>query len=346
MGFRDDVYKLRELARSGQRPRYAIGDLFKQEDIYRLGQLTHLVAQVANVQGRTDPEFVNPQLIIFAADTGVVLAHSTADWESCTSCLEEIARRQQLVNTLCENNGVALRLVDVGLKEAPQSRLGIVGESVGAGTGDYSRVPSMTEAQLDMAFSAGMRMVEQANRAGSKVVALGFVARGARLTSAIWTRVQHQIPLSETIEEVNLRGWTGGRYTIEGLETMLGSEPLPKSEYELMSRYGGFELAAAVGAILYAGAVGLVVLVDSIVGLAAYSLAVSLVPEVEDNVILAHMEANVGMERLAKMLGKAPIVRLGLYAAEGIGALSAYPILKSAIGLRSIAHAKSTDKTQ
>ena len=90
-------------------------------------------------------------------------------------------------------------------------------------------------------------------------------------------------------------------------------------------------MVGAVGAMLRAAELHMVILVDGFIMTACALAASRLYPDVKDYMIFGHSGDESGHRRLLALLGAEPLLSLGLRLGEGTGALCAYPIVDSAV---------------
>ena len=98
-----------------------------------------------------------------------------------------------------------------------------------------------------------------------------------------------------------------------------------------LSYFGGFEMVAAIGAMLRAAEQHLVILVDGFIMTACALAAIQLEPKSRDYMIFTHSGDEVGHRKMLDAMGASPLVSLGLRLGEGTGALCAFPIVDSAV---------------
>ncbi|MFP6745226.1 MAG: nicotinate-nucleotide--dimethylbenzimidazole phosphoribosyltransferase, partial [Alphaproteobacteria bacterium] len=104
-----------------------------------------------------------------------------------------------------------------------------------------------------------------------------------------------------------------------------------RDPWEALRRVGGRELAAMAGAVLAARLGRIPVLLDGYVSTAAAAPLLVADPTGLDHCLVAHLSVEPGHQRLAKRLGKAPILDLAMRLGEGTGAVLAAGILRAAI---------------
>ena len=90
-------------------------------------------------------------------------------------------------------------------------------------------------------------------------------------------------------------------------------------------------MAAAIGAMLRAAELHIILLVDGFIMTACALAATRLCPEALSYMIFGHAGDESGHRRLLGLLGAEPLLSLGLRLGEGTGALCAYPIVESSV---------------
>ena len=95
--------------------------------------------------------------------------------------------------------------------------------------------------------------------------------------------------------------------------------------------FGGFEMVAAIGAMLRAAEQHLIILVDGFIMTACAVAAIKLYPAAQDYMIFTHCGDESGHKKMLDIVGAKPLLQLGLRLGEGTGALCAFPIIDSAV---------------
>ena len=98
-----------------------------------------------------------------------------------------------------------------------------------------------------------------------------------------------------------------------------------------MAWFGGYEMVMAVGGMLKAAELGMVIIVDGFIMTSCILAASKLYPEVLEYAVFGHQGDESGHKRMLEALGADPILHLGLRLGEGSGAVCAYPIIDSAV---------------
>jgi nicotinate-nucleotide--dimethylbenzimidazole phosphoribosyltransferase len=95
--------------------------------------------------------------------------------------------------------------------------------------------------------------------------------------------------------------------------------------------FGGFEMVTAIGAMLRAAELHLIILIDGFIMTACALAACHLYPQAKDYMIFTHCGDEGGHKRMLDALNAEPLLQLGLRLGEGTGALCAFPIVDSAV---------------
>lgn len=100
---------------------------------------------------------------------------------------------------------------------------------------------------------------------------------------------------------------------------------------DIIRWFGGFEMVAAVGGMLRAAELGMIIIVDGFIMTNCVLAASQLYPEVLEYCIFGHQGDEAGHKLVLEALHARPLLNLGLRLGEGTGAICSYPIIESAI---------------
>jgi nicotinate-nucleotide--dimethylbenzimidazole phosphoribosyltransferase len=100
---------------------------------------------------------------------------------------------------------------------------------------------------------------------------------------------------------------------------------------KIIQYFGGFEMVAAIGAMLRAAERHLIILVDGFIMTACALAATRLYPAAQDYMVFAHSGDESGHQRMLDAMHAKPLLHLGLRLGEGTGALCAFPLIDSAV---------------
>ena len=299
-----------------------------------LGRLEELALQVGLIQQTLSPELRHPQNIVFAADHGIVeegvsIAPKEVTWQQV--CHFTHPHGTGGVNFLWRQHGFTLKVVDAGVDyDLPKDR-GIIDLKVGRGTRNFLHGPAMTETEIEQCLAGGASVVRQCFEEGSNVLSFGEMGIGNTSPSSIWMSCFTGIPLAECVGAGSGLDSAGIRHKYEVLSRAMANYRGDGSPRDIIRWFGGFEMVMAVGAMLQAASLRMVILVDGFIMTNCMLAASRLYPEVLDYAVFGHCGDESGHKKVLDALGAKPLLSLGLRLGEGTGAICAYPILDSAI---------------
>lgn len=303
-----------------------------------LGRLEELALQVGMIQQTLTPELRAPENILFAADHGIAC-------ERISPSPKEVTWQQTLhflrgggtgIGFLCRQHGFRLRVVDAGVDYDFPPGCGVIDRKIRCSTSSYLDGPAMSADEFEQCLEAGAGVVDDVFTGGCNVVSFGEMGITNTSSSALWMHWLTGIPLAECIGAGSGLDSEGIRHKHEVLSRACDSFSAAggggdSSPRQIMARFGGFEMAMAVGGMLRAAELGMVILVDGFIMTACMLAASRLHPAVFHYAIFAHEGDERGHRRLLQAMGARPVLSLGLRLGEGSGAVCAYPIVCSAV---------------
>lgn len=301
-----------------------------------LGRLEDLAMQICLIQQTLTPKLNNPCHLLFGGDHGI-------ENEKVSVSPREITWQQMLnfakggggVNMFCRQHGFKLYLVDVGVDYDLSNCHEIYNRKIAPGTANFIDGPAMSEEQYRQALDVGAEFVDKCHADGCNIVCVGEMGIANTSPSSVWMSLFGDIPLDECIGAGAGLDNAGIKHKSDVLNRAVNRFIYTtggKADTDTLIRYfGGFEMVSAVGAMLRAAELGLIVLVDGFIMTACALAAVRLYPEAKEYMIFGHVGDENGHRRLLDLLGAQPLLNLGLRLGEGTGALCAYPIVESAV---------------
>ena len=309
-----------------------IDDLTKPKG--SLGRLEELALQVGLIQQTLSPTLRHPQNVVFAADHGIVaegvsIAPKEVTWQQV--CHFTHPQGTGGVNFLCRQHGFTLKVVDAGVDYDLPCDRGIIDLKVGRGTRNFLHGPAMTCEEMEQCLAGGASVVRQCFEEGSNILSFGEMGIGNTSPSSIWMSYFTGIPLAECVGAGSGLDGAGIRHKYEVLSRAMAGYGGDGSPRDIIRWFGGFEMVMAVGAMLQAAELRMVILVDGFIMTSCMLAASRLYPEVLDYAVFGHCGDESGHRKLLDALGAKPLLSLGLRLGEGTGAICAYPILDSAV---------------
>ena len=301
-----------------------------------LGRLEELAMQVCLIQQTLEPSLAHPCHLLLGGDHGI-------EREGVSVSPREVTWQQMInftkggggVNMFCRQHGFKLRIVDVGVDYDLSGVEGIIDRKIARGTKNFLYEPAMSEDEFDRAIQIGSDLVDDCVAEGCRVLCIGEMGIGNTSPSSIWMSLFGDIPLKDCIGAGAGLDNDGIRHKYEVLSKALSrhqSSLSPLTSHLLPLRiFGGFEMIAAIGAMLRAAELHLIILVDGFIMTACALGAIRLYPASQDYMIFTHCGDEAGHKMMLDIVDAKPLLHLGLRLGEGTGALCAFPIIDSAV---------------
>lgn len=314
-----------------------------------LGRLEALALQLGLIQKTLSPYLLKPAMLLFAADHGITAAGVSAYPKDVTwQMVENICSGGAAISVFCAQHDLDLTVVDAGVDhefDAKQRRsLPLLDRKIGPGTADFSKQPAMTTEQCLAAIGLGIAESQVHLQAGANVLGFGEMGIGNTSSASM---------LSHLFTGIDLERCTGRGTGLSDimmahkhsvlkacLEHHLGCRPLtddsdPEAALRLLQYFGGFEIAAMVGAMLTTARHGAVILVDGFIATAAFLVAQRLAPALRGYAVFCHSSNEQGHQPVLDWLKARPLLSLDLRLGEGTGCALAIPLLQSACAIMS-----------
>ena len=241
-----------------------------------LGRLEEISIQLAGITGRVHNALNKKQLLVFAADNGVVAEGVSSAPQSVT--------KQQTINlmrgktgaaVLAKHFGCGLTVCDVGVN-ADIYESTVLNRKIAYGTQNICTGPAMTREQTLQAILTG---AEIARTVDADVIGVGEMGIGNTTTSAAVLAAL----TGASVEEVAGRGGgltDGGFATKKRVlrQALALHHPDPGDPVAVLAAVGGLDLAAMTGLFLGCAHEGLAAAVDGYISIVAALCAVRLCP--------------------------------------------------------------------
>lgn len=312
-----------------------------------LGILEELALQIGLIQQTLSPQLKHPQNIIFAADHGIVdegvsLSPKEVTWQQISNFLHGGAG----VNFLCRQHGFTLKIVDAGVDYDLPYDKGIINMKVRKSSRNYLHGPAMTKEEMKLCLERGASIVQQCHKEGSNILSFGEMGIGNTSSSSLWMSCFTGIPLEQCVGAGSGLNNEGIRHKYQVLQQALDNYQGDRSPRDIIRWFGGLEMVMAVGAMLQAAELHMIILVDGFIMTNCILAASQLYPEIMHYAIFGHCGDESGHKHLLSAMHVHPLLHLNLRLGEGTGAICAYPIVDSAVRMinemDNFAHASIT----
>ena len=300
-----------------------------------LGRLEELAMQICLIQQTLEPSLAHPCHLLLGGDHGI-------EREGVSVSPREVTWQQMInftrggggVNMFCRQHGFKLRIVDVGVDYDLSEVDGIIDRKIARGTKNFLYEPAMSEDEFDCAIQIGSDLVDDCAAEGCRILCIGEMGIGNTSPSSIWMSLFGDIPLKNCIGAGAGLNNDGIRHKYEVLSKALKNYRASihhPSTISHLKYFGGFEMIAAIGAMLRAAELHIVILVDGFIMTACALASILLYPDTQDYMIFTHCGDESGHKMMLDIIDAKPLLHLGLRLGEGTGALCAFPIIDSAV---------------
>lgn len=298
-----------------------------------LGRLEELSIQLAGITGQVHNKIERKHLLVFAADNGVVEEGVSSAPQSVTLMQTiNLTRAKTGASVLMRHIGGQITVCDVGVNADIRDKK-VLNRKIAYGTKNMRHGPAMTRQQALQALETGIRLALDTE---ADVYGVGEMGIGNTTTSSAVLAVL----LDVDVETVTGRG---GGITDEAFqrkkdvirEAIARNRPNREDVVDVLSKVGGFDIAAMCGAFIGAALRRRPVVIDGFISVVAALCAVRLCPNVRGYLIPSHASYEIGYRLAMEELHLQPIFLLGMRLGEGSGCPLAFEILSAACAVMS-----------
>ncbi|RZT95875.1 nicotinate-nucleotide-dimethylbenzimidazole phosphoribosyltransferase [Ancylomarina subtilis] len=305
----------------------------KTKPLGSLGILERIACKIAKIQGSLSPEIKEPTVVVFAgdhgiADDGVSFYPKSVSYQMLYNYMQGGAA----INVFSRQHGIIFKVVDAGVDHDFEPELNIINRKVAYGTKNYRFESAMIKEQCLEAIEKGAGIIEDCHNEGCNFIAFGEKGIGNTSSAALILSLLANIPLEDCVGRGTGLDQAGvkSKYELlnEGLSKFTGNTTDP---LEVMTYFGGFEIAMIMGGMLKAAELKMTLLIDGFIITSALLAASKINPKVLEYCLYAHKSNEKAHISMLNHLGAEPIMDIGMRLGEGTGAMVCYPLVKSAV---------------
>ena len=327
--------------------------------LYGLGVLEDLVVRIAAAQGTDQVDISRKGLVVFCADNGVVDEGVSQTGQEVTAIVaENFIDGKSCTAIMCKRAGADLYPVDVGIAvDTPR----VEKRKCRRGTANMTKGPAMTRGEAVFAIEAGIAKAQELEEAGYRILASGEMGIGNTTTSTAVTAVLLGLDPTEVTGRGAGLSDEGLRRKIDAIRRAIDvNRPDPEDPLDVLSKVGGFDIAALTGLFLGGASRRVPVVIDGVISAAAALIAARLEPSCRDYMLPSHIseepasmavmtalgfipekqetkqgKADREKDSMKKVPGPAvsPILHAGMHLGEGTGAVALFPLLDMAVDI-------------
>jgi nicotinate-nucleotide--dimethylbenzimidazole phosphoribosyltransferase len=306
-----------------------------------LGRIHTLGEQLAGITESPNPIINNCAVVVFCGDHGIAIHGVSAYPQEVTrSNMRQMVMGKATISAFCKTLGARLFVVDVGVKGPRLTVKNNCGNyiefddlRIAEWTNDFHKTKAMSIQQTEQAIEVGYnKVLNVCDKAD--VIVLGEMGIGNTSSASALTAILLDIEIG------SITGPGTGLYgsALNNKKRIL-RESLNRIEWEILtqanpinvlSEYGGYEIAAMVGGYIAAAKKKTPVLLDGFISSVAALISVKLCPKVDFVQIATTLSSEPGHEKVLSALQKRELFSLDMRLGEGSAAIMAFPFLKLA----------------
>lgn len=293
-----------------------------------LGRLEELSIQLAGITGQVHNKIEKKHLLVFASDNGVVSEGVSIAPQSVTlQQTVNLTRGITGASALCRHFGCDITVCDVGVN-ADITDSHVLNRKIAYGTKNIAHGPAMTREQAVQAILTGM---ELASNTDADVIGIGEMGIGNTTTSSAVLSVLLDADADAVTGRgggINDQGFQKKKHVIRTAIEL--NQPDSKDVIDVLSKVGGFDIAAMCGAFIGCAACRRPAVIDGFISAVAALCAYKLCPAAVCYFIPSHASCEIGFRLAMDAMNLTPLFLLGMRLGEGSGCPLAFEVLSAA----------------
>ncbi|MBN1068766.1 nicotinate-nucleotide--dimethylbenzimidazole phosphoribosyltransferase [Clostridium botulinum] len=299
-----------------------------------LGKLEEMSIRLSGITGSIKNTLDKRAIIIMCSDNGVVE-------EGVSSCPQSVTLSQTInftkgltgVAVLAKANNTDLKVIDVGINSDFNHPL-VLNRKIRKSTNNISKENAMTYEEAINAILVGIEAVKNAKEEGYKILGVGEMGIGNTSTSSAVISSLTGCKVEDVV------GYGGGilekayKKKIEVVKKSIEiNKPKKDDPIDILSKVGGFDIAAMVGVFLGAAYYKIPIVIDGFISVVSALVAFRLNHKTKEYMFTSHSSKEIGFKIAMKELELEAILNLDMGLGEGSGCPLAFSIMDSACAI-------------
>ena len=303
----------------------------KDRSAGHLGKLEPVAIRLGLLQNSLKPGFVDPQLVLFAADHGLAVdgIHTVQSQATDEVSLGLLEGRLPLA-LFARQMGFALSIVDCGMASRLHGHERLLQRKIAHGTRNTRLGSAMSLDQAHASIRAGMEIGDALP--GNLLACAGIGVASHEVAAMVLSRLT-EVPARELLS-------SGPDMNPDLLAHLLAVAHSAQTRHrdvvdpvEVLAAFGGFETGVMVGAMLVAASKRHLILVDGITACAALMVASRISAPVTDYCVFCRSSSHHGLDQALAQFHASSLLDLGMDTTDGTGACLAFPLVSAAAAL-------------
>ena len=296
-----------------------------------LGKLEEMAIKLSGITGKVKNNINKKMVIIMCSDNGVI-EEGVASAPQSVTLAQTINFTKGLtgVAVLAKANNTELMVVDVGIN-CDFKHEKVINRKIRKSTNNMAKGPAMSYEEAIQAMLVGIDAVKNAKDMHFDILGVGEMGIGNTSTSSAVLSSLTNVKVDDVVGR-------GGGITDETFawkkqvikKAIEINKPDKKDPIEVVSKVGGFDIAAMAGVFLGAAYYKIPVVIDGFISAVAALIAFRLNSKTKDYMFTSHDSRELGFKVTMEELKLRPILNLDMALGEGSGCPLAFSIIDSA----------------
>lgn len=296
-----------------------------------LGKLEDIAIKVTGITGNIKNSFKKKCVLIFCSDNGVY-KEGIASTPQYVTIAQTINFTKGLsgVGVIAKENGSDLMVIDVGINSSLKIP-GVIDKKIRKSTSNILKGPAMTKEECIDAILIGIESVKEAVENGYEILGVGEMGIANTTTSSAVLISLLDCSIEEAVGKG--AGLTNDAFNKKKdiiRQALEINKPDKNDPIDVLTKVGGFDIAAMTGAFLGASFYKIPIVIDGFISVVAALVATKLNEDVKDYLFSSHLSQEIGYRVAIKKLGLDPMLNLDMRLGEGSGCPIAFTIIDTA----------------
>lgn len=296
-----------------------------------LGKLEDIAIKVTGITGNIKNSFKKKCVLIFCSDNGVY-KEGIASTPQYVTIAQTINFTKGLsgVGVIAKQNGSDLMVIDVGINSSLKIP-GVIDKKIRKSTSNILKGPAMTKEECIDAILIGIESVKEAVENGYEILGVGEMGIANTTTSSAVLISLLDCSIEEAVGKG--AGLTNDAFNKKKdiiRQALEINKPDKNDPIDVLTKVGGFDIAAMTGAFLGASFYKIPIVIDGFISVVAALVATKLNEDVKDYLFSSHLSQEIGYRVAIKKLGLDPMLNLDMRLGEGSGCPIAFTIIDTA----------------
>lgn len=296
------------------------------------GKLEDIAIKLSGITGKVKNNIKKKNIIVMCADNGVVEEGiSCCSQETTAIVTENFTKGITGVCALAKFSGADITVVDVGIK-VDLNNSKIINKKVDYGTQNIAKGPAMTREQAMICIMTGIEIVDNLIKDGYDLLGTGEMGIGNTTTSAAVLSVISEIDSDIIVGKgagLSEKQYKHKKAIVK--EAININKPDKNDIIDVISKVGGFDIAALCGCFLGAAKNKVPIVIDGFISSVSALCAYRLNPLVKEYIFPSHLSAEPGAVYVNHEIGISPLLNLDMRLGEGSGCPLAFNIIEASL---------------